>query len=77
MNCTGLLHPQDATETRTRNPSVINNLNHLGFVVSNLDEIESKVIEEGYKPINHADYDPGRRFYFMIDELEIEVDDYS
>ena len=68
---------EDATDTRSRNPSVINNLNHLGFVVSNLDEIESKVIEEGYKPINHADYDPGRRFYFMIEELEVEVIDYS
>ncbi len=68
---------ENATETRSRNPSVINNLNHLGFVVSDIDEIELKVKEEGYEPINHADYDPGRRFYFMIDELEIEVVDYS
>ncbi len=68
---------ENATETRSRNPSVINNLNHLGIVVSDIDEIELKVKEEGYEPINHADYDPGRRFYFMIDELEIEVVDYS
>jgi len=68
---------ENATDSRSRNPEVVNNLNHLGFVVSDIDEIELKVKEEGYEPINHADYDPGRRFYFMVDELEIEVVDYS
>lgn len=67
----------DVTDDRSRNTLAINNLNHLGVVVSNIDEIESKVKDEGYAPFNHADYDPGRRFYFMIDELEIEVIDYS
>ena len=60
-------------DNRSRNHLAINNINHLGIVVSNLDEVESKVKEEGYEPINHADYDPGRRFYFLIDKLEIEV----
>jgi len=68
---------ENATEARSRNPEVINNLNHLGIVVSDIDEVESKVKEEGYKPFNHGDYEPGRRFYFMIDELEVEVVDYS
>ena len=67
----------DVTETRSRDTFVINNLNHLGVVVSDIDKVESKVKDEGYSPFNHGDYDPGRRFYFMIDELEIEVISYS
>ncbi|GAA0414162.1 hypothetical protein GCM10009133_23140 [Cocleimonas flava] len=68
---------KQAIETRSRNPEKINNLNHVGIVVSGIDEVESKVKEEGYKPFNHGEYEPGRRFYFMVDELEIEVVDYS
>ena len=67
----------DVTDTRSRNTLKINNLNHLGIVVNNLDEVESKVKDEGFEPFNHAEYDPGRRFYFMIDKLEIEVISYS
>ena len=60
-------------DNRARNHLAINNINHLGIVVSDIDAVESKVKEEGYEPINHADYDPGRRFYFLIDKLEIEI----
>ena len=60
-----------------RNHLAIHNINHLGIVVSDIDEVEAKVKEEGFKPINHADYDPGRRFYFFIEGLEIEIIDYS
>lgn len=60
-----------------RNHLAINNLNHLGIVVQDIYKLERKVKEEGYEPINHADYDPGKRFYFLIDELEIEIIDYS
>ena len=67
----------DVTDTRSRNHLKINNLNHLGIVVSDLDEVELKVQEEGFEPFNHANYEPGRRFYFMIDKLEIEIIDYS
>lgn len=63
----------NVTDNRSRNHLAINNINHLGIVVSDIDAVESKVKEEGYEPINHADYDPGRRFYFLIDKLEIEV----
>lgn len=68
---------EDVNESRTRDTLAISNLNHLGIVVSNIDEIEAKVKDEGYVPFNHGDYDPGKRFYFMIDELEIEIVDYS
>ena len=60
-----------------RDVLLINNLNHLGIVVSDIDEVELKVKKEGYEPFSHADYDPGKRFYFLIDELEIEVISYD
>ncbi len=66
----------NVTDTRSRNHMKINNLNHLGIVVSNLDKVELKVKQEGFEPFNHANYEPGRRFYFMIDKLEIEVITY-
>ncbi|MGK0271212.1 MAG: catechol 2,3-dioxygenase-like lactoylglutathione lyase family enzyme [Cocleimonas sp.] len=65
------------TGNTSRNHLVDNNLNHLGIVVSDIDELESKVENEGFEPFNHADYDPGRRFYFMIDSLEIEIISYE
>ena len=38
-------------------------LNHLGFVVADLDEVEKRVRAEGMEPVNFGDYEPGRRFY--------------
>jgi catechol 2,3-dioxygenase-like lactoylglutathione lyase family enzyme len=53
-------------------------LNHIGVVVSDLDETERKVRDAGYKPYAHADYEPGRRFYFRDDDgVEFEVVSYS
>ena len=54
-----------------------NNLNHIGIVVADLDKVEAKIIEEGFEPFNYADYEPGRRFYFIVDGLEIEVISYE
>ncbi len=52
-------------------------LNHVGIEVEDLDTTEQKVIEAGYKPFNHGDYEPGRRFYFVdADEVEYEVVSY-
>lgn len=52
-------------------------LNHLGVLVDDLDAIEAKVIAAGYQPHSHADYEPGRRFYFHnADKVEIEVVSY-
>ena len=39
-------------------------LQHIGVVVDDLDAAERLVIAAGYKPFSHADYEPGRRFYF-------------
>ena len=52
-------------------------LNHIGVVVDDLDAVEAKVIAMGLTPQNHADYEPGRRFYFDDpDGVEIEVISY-
>ena len=53
-------------------------LNHIGIVVEDLDAAEQKVIAEGFTPQSHADYDPGRRFYFDDnDGIEFEVVSYA
>ena len=49
-------------------------LNHIGIVVDDLDAIEAKVVAKGYEPHSHADYEPGKRFYFYEENgVEIEV----
>ena len=56
----------------------IGGMNHIGVVVDNLDATEQRVIAAGFKPHLHADYEPGRRFYFDAhDGVEIEVVSYS
>ncbi len=53
-------------------------LNHVGVVVDDLDAVEKKVIAAGYEPHSHADYEPGRRFYFYDnDGIEFEVVSYQ
>ena len=53
-------------------------LNHIGIVVEDLDAIEERVKAAGLVPHNHADYEPGRRFYFDDpDGVEIEVVSYG
>ncbi|PIV74531.1 MAG: glyoxalase [Rhodobacteraceae bacterium CG17_big_fil_post_rev_8_21_14_2_50_65_11] len=53
-------------------------LNHIGVVVEDLDAVEAKVKAAGYTPVSHADYEPGRRFYFDgPDDIEIEVVSYA
>ncbi len=53
-------------------------LNHIGVVVDDLDLIEERVIAAGFEPHSHADYEPGRRFYFRDDDgIEFEVVCYT
>lgn len=53
-------------------------LNHIGLVVDDLDAAEAVVVEAGLVPFNHADYDPGRRFYFFDwDGIEFEIVSYD
>lgn len=53
-------------------------LNHVGLEVDDLDAAESVVVAAGLEPFNHADYEPGRRFYFFDwDGIEFEVVSYA
>ena len=53
-------------------------LNHIGVVVNDLDAVEGKVRALGLTPHSHADYEPGKRFYFHDpDGVEIEVVSYA
>lgn len=53
-------------------------MNHIGVVVEDLDGIEAKVKAMGFEAHSHADYEPGRRFYFHdADGVEIEVISYQ
>ncbi|RED15138.1 VOC family protein [Parasphingopyxis lamellibrachiae] len=53
-------------------------LNHIGVVVDDLDAVEAKVIAAGLETMNHADYEPGRRFYFFDwNGIEFEVVSYA
>ncbi len=56
----------------------VTGLNHIALVVEDLDEVEQRVIDAGFEPTNHADYEPGRRFYFQDhDSVEYEIVSYA
>jgi catechol 2,3-dioxygenase-like lactoylglutathione lyase family enzyme len=53
-------------------------LNHIGVEVDDLDATEARVIASGLRPFGHADYEPGRRFYFLDpDGIEYEIVSYA
>ncbi|UZD92301.1 VOC family protein [Cognatishimia activa] len=57
---------------------LLSGLNHIGVVVDDLEAVENRVINAGYKPHSHADYEPGERFYFDGPEgIEFEVVSYA
>ena len=58
--------------------ATIGGLNHVGVLVADLDSVEQRVINAGFEPYSHGDYEPGRRFYFDDhDGVEFEVVSYS
>ena len=53
-------------------------LNHIGVVVNDLDAMEKRVLDAGFETTNHADYEPGKRFYFRDhDNIEFEIISYA
>jgi catechol 2,3-dioxygenase-like lactoylglutathione lyase family enzyme len=53
-------------------------LNHIAVVVDDIAATEARVKAAGFVPGNHADYEPGRRFYFTEGNgIEIEVVSYA
>ncbi len=73
-----LYQPPTLDDSGELSETNLNNLNHLGVVVDNLDAVEARVEGLGLKPFGHRDYEPGQRFYFLLhDSLEIEVISYA
>lgn len=57
---------------------LLSGLNHIGVVVQDIQATENRVINAGYQPHSHADYEPGERFYFDGPEgIEFEVVSYA
>ncbi|MEX0366607.1 MAG: VOC family protein [Ruegeria sp.] len=58
--------------------NTVGGLNHVGVLVEDIDATETRVRAAGFEPHNHADYEPGRRFYFDDDNgIEFEVVAYD
>jgi catechol 2,3-dioxygenase-like lactoylglutathione lyase family enzyme len=58
--------------------TTIGGLNHIGVVVDDLDAAEAAVKAQGFETKYHADYEPGRRFYFHDnDGIEYELVEYG
>jgi catechol 2,3-dioxygenase-like lactoylglutathione lyase family enzyme len=72
------LYSRDKVPARDLNQDSASNLNHVGVLVDDLDDIERRVRLAGYTPFNFGDYEPGHRFYFIDeDHIEYEVVSYS
>jgi len=53
-------------------------LNHFGFVVDDLDAARDRLGELGIAVHGEADYEPGRRLYFLDpDGIEVELVEYG
>jgi catechol 2,3-dioxygenase-like lactoylglutathione lyase family enzyme len=66
--------PQEPVDSYKTNAS----LNHIGITVDVLDAMDAKVKAAGFETHSHADYEPGRRFYFHDkDGVEYELIEYA
>jgi catechol 2,3-dioxygenase-like lactoylglutathione lyase family enzyme len=53
-------------------------LNHFGLVVDDLDEAKRKLASLNIEPTMEADYEPGRRLYFLDPNgVEVELVEYG
>jgi catechol 2,3-dioxygenase-like lactoylglutathione lyase family enzyme len=56
----------------------ITHLNHIGILVDDLEMTEQKIKQSGFETYNHGNYEPGKRFYFDLEDgVEIEVVSYQ
>ena len=68
----------EAKQPKSTSYETLGGLNHVAVVVDDLDAAEARVKAEGFMPKSHADYEPGRRFYFDDDDgIEFEVVQYD
>ena len=65
----------DARRTDVDRYRTVGMLNHLAvFTEEDISGVEDRVWAEGFTPVNHGSYAPGRRFYFHdADGIEWEV----
>lgn len=71
--------PKDG-ELRTRedNYTTTGGLNHIAVVIDDIATLRAQVINTGFTPGEHFDYEPGQRFYFHDhDGIEYEVVQYD
>ncbi len=72
-----LYTPNQKTDAPQHSYTTRAGLNHVGVLVEDIEATEKRVISAGFTPHNHADYEPGRRFYFDDhDGVEWEVISY-
>jgi hypothetical protein len=68
----------DVVNSPARGANQVANLNHIGILSANLDDVEKRLKERGISSFNYGNYDPGKRFYFyMDDQIEVEVISYD
>ncbi|AEI94724.1 VOC family protein [Roseobacter litoralis] len=73
-----LYQPRTAVVKGNNSYNTTGGLNHIALVVDDIDDLETKVTAAGFSAINHADYSPGRRFYFHDhDGIEYEIVQYD
>lgn len=73
-----LYQPAEAQKSGESSYETVGGLNHIGLVVDDLDTTEAQVRDAGFEPYSHADYEPGRRFYFRDrDGIEFEIVQYD
>lgn len=73
-----IYNPMVPLEQPNNSYTLISGLNHIGVLVGDLDEVERRVTEHGFKTHSHADYEPGRRFYFHDENgIEFECVEYD
>lgn len=69
-----LYNPTRGQPKREDNYATFGTLNHIAVFTDDIDGVEQRVESAGFTPGNHADYAPGRRFYFHdSDGIEWEV----
>jgi len=73
-----LYTPKEPLEGASKRYTLSGAMNHIGVVVDDLDATEAAVKARGYPTHSHADYEPGRRFYFDgPDGVEYEMVSYG
>lgn len=73
-----LFTPGSPRKAEENNYATIGGLNHVAVVTDDIVGTEANVKRAGFTPVNHADYEPGHRFYFHDDDgIEYEVVSYD